>query len=353
MNPAKMITMEMNMASRMRRCYLVVVLGALALFGVGRNTVPAQSATAVNPGQAVRSLIMTTDCGADMDDQWALAHLALSPEFHVRGVITTHAPGLASPAAETAARNARDVLDHLPLLIRPPVLAGSSVPLSDKAVPLQNAGVYFILGESRSFTSSNRLTVLVTGAATDVASALLVDPTLGDRIQIVAMGFNKWPEGTDPFNVKNDIKAWQVLLESRAPIVVGDTTVTDRHLRMTRERAKELFDSHGDAGKYLAGLLVSWLDQHADLVQSVTGDRDSWPVWDEVTVAYLLGFTTSEEHPRPRMRDDMVFEHPAGGTGGPAITWITSIDSAKLWSDFTGKLDRALAASGLTSANGT
>lgn len=345
MSPVKIIAVQMKIASSRERSSVLVLLVALAVLAAGQTTAFAQSTAAVNPQQAVTPLIMTTDCGADMDDQWALAHLALSPEFHVLGVITTHAPGFAPPAAEASARTARDVLDHLPLLIRPPVLAGSSVPLSDKAVPLQNAGVYFILGESRGHTAANRLTVLVTGAATDVASALLIDPTLGDRIQIVAMGFNKWPEGTDPFNVKNDIKAWQVLLESRAPIVVGDTTVTDRHLRMTRERAKELFDSHGDAGKYLAGLLVSWLDQHADLVQSVTSDRNSWPVWDEVTVAYLLGFTASEAHPRPRMRDDMVFEHPAGGTGGPAITWITSIDSAKLWADFTGKLDRALAAS--------
>ena len=39
---------------------------------------------------ASRPVILTTDCGADMDDQWALAHLVLSPEFDVRAVVTTH-----------------------------------------------------------------------------------------------------------------------------------------------------------------------------------------------------------------------------------------------------------------------
>jgi hypothetical protein len=28
-----------------------------------------------------RPIVLTTDCGADMDDQWALAHIVLTPEF--------------------------------------------------------------------------------------------------------------------------------------------------------------------------------------------------------------------------------------------------------------------------------
>ena len=38
-----------------------------------------------------RAVVLTTDIGAETDDQWALAHLALSPEFDLRGIVTTHA----------------------------------------------------------------------------------------------------------------------------------------------------------------------------------------------------------------------------------------------------------------------
>ncbi len=61
------------------------------------------------------AVVLTTDCGADMDDQWTLAHLVLSSEIELRGVVTTHAPNLAAPAAETAARVVAEVLDHLGL----------------------------------------------------------------------------------------------------------------------------------------------------------------------------------------------------------------------------------------------
>ena len=256
-----------------------------------------------------RPILLTTDIGADMDDQWVLAHLVLSAEFDLRGVVTTHTgshPVLAAPAAASSARVAREVLDHLPLPKRPKVIAGSSDPLRAKAEPRLGQGVDFILRESRGFNRTRPLTVLVIGAATDVASALLADPTLAERIEIIAMAFSKWPEGDDLFNVKNDVKAWQVLLESPAPIVIADSAVALDHLRMTRERARTLFEERGKPGRYLAGLLVGWLERQENLIQMVTGDRNTWPVWDEATVAYLLGLTKTEVHPRPRLRDDLI-----------------------------------------------
>jgi inosine-uridine nucleoside N-ribohydrolase len=203
--------------------------------------------------------------------------------------------------------------------------------------------VDFILKESRGFNRGRPLTVLVIGAATDVASALLADPSLSERIEIVAMAFSQWPAGGDLFNVKNDVKAWQVLLESPAPIVVADSAVALDHLRLSRERVQSLLGDRGKPGRYLASLLTDWLERQGNLVQMVTRDRNSWPVWDEATVAYLLGLTTTEAHPRPRLRDDLKFDHPAAEqTSGQTFRWVTWINSEKLWEDFGRKLDRAL-----------
>lgn len=292
--------------------------------------VPLAAATGPKP----RAVVLTTDCGADMDDQWALAHLALSPEIELRGVVTTHAFGLPEPAAEFTARTARDVLSHLPSTTTPPVIAGSSIALADKTRPLSNPGVEFLLKQSQGFSRKRRLTVLVIGAATDVASALLTDASLGDRIEIVAMGFNGWPAGGDEWNIKNDPKAWQVLLESRAPITVGDATVTKRDLGMTAAHARELFGERGDSGRYLLKIFTDWLEKHPDIAQNGT-----WPIWDEVTTAYLLGFTRSETHPRPTLDDKMQFVPSSKAGSARIITWVTAIDAARLWDDFTRKLD--------------
>jgi len=55
-------------------------------------------------------VILTTGCGTDVDDQWMIVYLLLSPEFNVKGIVTTHAPNLAVPQAETSANCVRDVL---------------------------------------------------------------------------------------------------------------------------------------------------------------------------------------------------------------------------------------------------
>jgi inosine-uridine nucleoside N-ribohydrolase len=287
---------------------------------------------------ARRAVVLLTDCGTDMDDQWALAHLAVSPEIDLRGVVTTHAFFLPKPEAEFTAKAAREVLAQMPVRTPPPVIPGSSVALTDKTTPLPNAGVDFLLQQSRTFSPQNRLTVLVIGAATDVASALLTDPTLGDRIAIVSMAFNLWPDGGDEWNVKNDPMAWQVLLESRAPITVGDQAVCKRDLAMTPQKADALLGPYGAPGRYLAGLLSGWFKSHPDLVR-----QGYWPVWDEVVTAHLLGLTKWETHPRPTMDGAMHFVLPSSGTDRPerTIRWITSLDTARLWADLTQKLDRA------------
>ena len=41
-----------------------------------------------------RPVVLSTDCGCEMDDQWALALLALSPAIDLRAVVGAHCPGL-------------------------------------------------------------------------------------------------------------------------------------------------------------------------------------------------------------------------------------------------------------------
>lgn len=290
---------------------------------------------------ARRAVLLTTDCGADMDDQWTIAQLALAPELELRGVVTTHAPNLPTPAAETTARLTREVLEQLPLKGHPPVFAGSSVPLETRTLPYRNQGVDFIIQQSKSFSPQHRLAVLITGAATDVASALLIDHTLGNRIEIIAVGFDKWPQGGDSWNVKNDIRAWQVVLESGLPVTIGDAAVTLRSLALTRLRARQLVAGRGPAGKYLADLHTAWIEHDPAFCQKVTGQADTWPIWDQVTLAYLLGFTKSRTYPRPTLNDDLRFAQPISGKANATVRWITAIDSTRLWKHLTTNLDRA------------
>ena len=71
-------------------------------------------------------VIITTDAGTDMDDQWVIAHTSLAPELDVKAVLGSHAPNLKAPASETSSAVARDVLAHVHPPNPPPVIPGNS-----------------------------------------------------------------------------------------------------------------------------------------------------------------------------------------------------------------------------------
>ena len=280
--------------------------------------------------QPVRTpVVLTTDIGTEMDDQWALTHLFLSPTIELRAVVTTHAPNLPRPAAEASAAEARAVLEHLPGGSGVDVIPGSSTPLPNGRSPLVNAGVERIIEEARG-CSDEPLALLAIGAATDVASALIAAPDMRERVEVIAMGFQGRELGGDEWNVKNDPDAWRVILMSGVPLTVGDASVCKEHLCMTPAKASALLDGKGNTGSYLAHILAAWLAKNSEVARMVTGHESAWPVWDEIVVAHLLGMTQWMSSPRPTLRPDLSFE-PVKTAG--SMRWITHVEADTLWAD--------------------
>jgi inosine-uridine nucleoside N-ribohydrolase len=189
---------------------------------------------------------------------------------------------------------------------------------------------------SRRYSPTRRLTVIALGAATDVASALLLDPGAADRIEIEAVGFDGWPRGGDPWNVKNDPAAWRAILASPVPLVIGPVATCLRHLTLDRAGAEEKTRGGGAAGDALRSALQGWLEREADLCRKTTG-RKAWPIWDLIIPARILGYTQQQVVPRPRLRSDLSFDLEE--TTG-VMRWITAIDERKLWEDLNRRLRR-------------
>lgn len=283
-----------------------------------------------------RDVIITTDCGTEIDDQFAISYMAMIPELHIKGIVTTHAPGLQQQAKGSAAC-AKDVLEMVAATSLPPIFPGSDVALTGRSA-MRNAGVDFIVATARSYSATNRLMIVTLGATTDVASAFLADPSMGDRVEILTMGFDDWPKGGDPWNIKNDPLAYQVILDSSDPITIGSTAVTRKYLELSDTEAAQMLSTHGNFADWLNGLFQNWVTQRADLVAQVVRPRH-WVIWDIVTAAQLLGFTKTETHPRPSLNTaDLTFSFPQTKK---TVQWITWIDSAKMWPDFMRRIDAA------------
>ena len=288
------------------------------------------------PAKAKVSVILSTDVGNEIDDQWAVAYLLVNPEFEVLGVLSAQAPTVPNPSAHTTYLVLLDEVENrLRMTTHPPLFEGSSLPLQDTKTPRMNAGVDFIVQSSKNFSKDNRLTVFTVGAATDVASAILEDPSIVDRIQVVAMGFSSWPKGGDEFNVANDPRAWQVILQSDVPVVVGAGDVCRAHLALTFDQARGLVSQHGPVGKWLWDEYQAWYFRYVKPLRKDDFSKP-WVIWDIITMAYTLRMTSQEVHPRPTLRDDTSFGYPQTNK---TITWITAVDEKRLWADFIAKLD--------------
>ncbi len=283
------------------------------------------------------AVVLTTDCGVEMDDQWALAHLLLSREPSLRAVVTAHASSIGFSSAASARKATEVIARVLPAggPPPPPVVPGSDSPLRGPTTPRESPGVDTLLELSRGFSSSRRLLILATGAGTDVASAILRDPSIVNRVSVVAMGFDDWPGGGDGFNVKNDPLAWRIILDSDVPVVIASGSVAKRGLRLTRAQAGALMRSHGPVGEYLYSVFDDWLTRQPALVARFVGP-ETWVVWDEAVVAYALGMARGHEVPRPRLQSDLSFAHAETAR---QITWLTEIDTERVWLDLTKKID--------------
>jgi len=281
-------------------------------------------------------VVLSTDVGNEIDDQWAIVYTLLSDEFEVLGVMSAHAPSIAPPAGHTGYLTLRDIVkERLAMTTHPPILEGASLPLKDAVTPQVSQAAAFLVATSKSFSSANRLNVLTIGAATDVASAILMDPSISGRIRVLQMGYNDWPNGGDVFNILNDITAAQVIFSSDVPIVVGSSKVCKDHLGLGFDQAKTMVSQRGPIGQWLWDEYSAW---YYRFVKPLRKDDFSkpWIIWDTVVVAHLLGFTKSENYERPTVKDDMSFDHTKTGKD---ITWITDVNEQRMWADFLKKLD--------------
>lgn len=274
------------------------------------------------------SVVLSTDCGTEIDDQWAVIYLVLSPEIRVLGFLGNHARnGL---TGQKARDTILDVLENrLGMADHPPVWAGADGPLPSLQEPVENEAVRFLIEQSRAFSPTHRLNVLVIGSHTDVATAILRDPSIVSRIRVVMMGFEDWPTGGDPWNVRNDPLAARVVMDSGVPLVVGSAQVCLRDLSLTTEECQTLLQGTGAAGAWLAQCFAEFPGRMEHR------GRQVWPIWDNIVPAHLLGFTRTTEYHRPRLADDLTFDHtPPRGQ----LTWIESVETDLLWADFVSKL---------------
>ena len=250
--------------------------------------------------------------------------------------MSSHAPSLTAPAGHTSYRILLDVVENrLGMTPHPPLIEGGSVPLENDRTPQPSPAVRFLIESSKRFSRDDRLTVFMIGAATDVASAILTDPTITDRIRVIQMGFTD-ERGGEEFNIANDVHAVQVILNSNVPLVIGPGNVCRASLSLTLEQARVMLANRGAIGAWLWEECQAWYFRYVKPLR-VNDFSKPWIIWDDIALAYALGMTQQHDLPRPKLRDNFSFEQV---NRDQVVTWITDVDEQRMWADFLGLVDK-------------
>ncbi|MEV6348030.1 nucleoside hydrolase [Actinoplanes sp. NPDC051851] len=223
------------------------------------------------PGTPRVRVISDNDYSGDPDGLVQLAHHALSTSVDLRAVIGSHLrvgdPWASSDhTADDAAEKARKVLE---LCGRSDVkvVAGSNVALENRTTPIPSAATEAIIEEAMR-DDPRPLYVCLGAGLTELASALLIEPRIADRLTAVWIGGAEYrsiavaPPGAIPVEYNTAIDP------TAAQVVFNDTTVPiwqiprDAYRQCVASMTEVVtrFDHAGELGVHLADSLLEVLD---------------------------------------------------------------------------------------------
>lgn len=203
-------------------------------------------------GKQIRCII-DTDAKNEIDDVWAISLALLCPDrFQIEGFVAANYDNTVEDAGpDSVAGSAaviRTLLDKAGLQGQIAVKHGSA-PMRYQYEPSESEGVDFIVERAMASTPDDPLWVIGLGAATDIASAYLKEPTIADRIVVFWHFRTRWPEKCWNFNVIGDVRAARLVFHSDLSFVLFDTGT---YLYCPLEES-EKWCEFGELGKYLHG----------------------------------------------------------------------------------------------------
>jgi inosine-uridine nucleoside N-ribohydrolase len=299
--------------------WLSVVLTSLASIAAGN----AEDSTAdrLNPPTGRIKMVLDSDMYNEVDDQFALALAVRSP-----GRIELEAV-YAAPFLNSRSRSAGDGMEksyHETLRVMKllgeesegRVFRGSRRFLPDRNTPVDSPAARHLIRLAHQ-EHEEPMYVVGLGAATNLASALLLDPTIAERVIVVWIGGHphSWPHARD-FNLKQDIAAAQVLFDSGVPLVhvpAGDVAAS---LKITLpELEKGLKGRSAIADALYRNVADYYTETGANKRQPRSGPN-AWRkvIWDIATVAWLLEperMVISQVAPSPILTDEGTWK-PSG-----------------------------------------
>lgn len=294
--------------------------------------------TYVVPEDKMLRVIIDTDAANEADDQYAIVQAVLSPRLDIRAITAAHFGDEKSPhSMEDSYQEILrllDILNKKKNVFDVPVYRGGEKKLDNPALPVYSEAASAIVEEAMK-DDPLPLYVISLGALTNVASALLLKPEIADRMTVIWIGGNVYPEGGWEYNLKNDLDAVRCVFASSVALWQVPRNVYQMMLVSVAELSVNV-RPYGEIGKYLFEHLVQW-------GQTFWGKRskmrtgECWYLGDSPAVGLLLNEHEFcfHEIQAPGIADDMTYVQ---NDHGKVMRVYDKIDSRFILQDLYAKL---------------
>ena len=233
------------------------------------------------PTDKVR-MVLDTDTYNEIDDQFAVVQALLSPDqlaveaIYAAPFYNSRSSGPGDGMEKSYAEILR-LLERLDIAPEGLVFRGATDILRDDA-PQESAAVNDLIAKANA--AADPLYVVAIGALTNVASAILKDPSIIERIVVVWLGGHAlyWPTA-DEFNLQGDLVAAQVVFDCGVPFVQIPCHPVASHLQTTLAELERFVKGRGAIGDYLVEIFAAYAQNNF---------AASKVIWDMSAVAWLL-----------------------------------------------------------------
>ena len=248
--------------------------------------------------------ILDTDTYNEIDDQFALVQMLFSKK-RIDVLSINAAPFSMNNRSDDPQKGMELSYDEIFRLLEKIdfkknnfVFKGSTKYMGFDKKPINSPAADNIIENALKCSGDNPLYVIAIGAITNVASAILKEPEIINKIVVVWLGGNAlyWPENNE-FNLKQDIGGAQVLFDSGVSLVLVPCKGVTSHLISTVPEIEKYIEPHGEIGKFLAKRFKEYNNNHKGW---------SKEIWDMAAISWVLNeeWAPTNIAPSPILLDD-------------------------------------------------
>jgi inosine-uridine nucleoside N-ribohydrolase len=229
-------------------------------------------------------VVLDTDAYNEIDDQFAIAYLLKSEGVRTLALYAAPFFNNNSTSPEDGMERSYDEIGKLLALMGKecPTYRGSRTYLPDEKTPVESPAARDLVERAMKYSPEKPLYVVAIGAITNVASALLLEPSIAENIVIVWLGGHAHHfHDTTEFNMVQDIAAARVVFSSGAPLVQLPCAGVVSAFAVSKQELEHFLMDKNPLADYLARNTIAAADKYA-------AGRD-WTrvIWDVTAVAWL------------------------------------------------------------------